>query len=234
MSVCVYSVCVVLCVGSGLTTDWSPVQGVLPTVCGLRNWKSGQGPQGLSSHRQIVSATRMHCRVTGWLMTNELEGIWKDSVVTYSKLLCQHLPGWTKGKLLKTYVIIAGVPTEIRTRHKSEALQLVTIIWIGVSAFSTEGSDLLSTFYVSFNTIGSKDWNNCPNPVPFFYSRTRRRHRRNTFLTTPKFSIMIMFKKTWSKVRQKIIIETVVSEFWVLWLCKLTSSKLWYWHLQGY
>jgi hypothetical protein len=27
MSVCVYSVCVVLCVGSGLATDWSPVQG---------------------------------------------------------------------------------------------------------------------------------------------------------------------------------------------------------------
>jgi hypothetical protein len=30
MSVCVYSVCVVLCVGSGLATGWSPVQGVLP------------------------------------------------------------------------------------------------------------------------------------------------------------------------------------------------------------
>jgi hypothetical protein len=44
MDVCVR---VVLCVSSGLATGWSPVQGVLPTVYGLRNWKSGRGPQGL-------------------------------------------------------------------------------------------------------------------------------------------------------------------------------------------
>jgi hypothetical protein len=44
MAVCVYSVCVVPCVGSGLATGWSPVQGVLPIVYRLRNWKSGQGP----------------------------------------------------------------------------------------------------------------------------------------------------------------------------------------------
>jgi hypothetical protein len=54
MDVCVrlFCVCVVLCIGSGLVTDWSPVQGVLPTVCiGSRNWKSGQGPtKGLYSH----------------------------------------------------------------------------------------------------------------------------------------------------------------------------------------
>jgi hypothetical protein len=30
--VCVYSVCVVLYVGSGLATGWSPVRGVLPSV----------------------------------------------------------------------------------------------------------------------------------------------------------------------------------------------------------
>jgi hypothetical protein len=46
MSACVFSVCVVLCVGSGLSSGWSPVQGVLLTVCRLRNLKSGQGPQG--------------------------------------------------------------------------------------------------------------------------------------------------------------------------------------------
>jgi hypothetical protein len=46
MDVCVrlFCVCVVLCVGSGLATGWSPVQEVLPTVCTSRNWKSGQGP----------------------------------------------------------------------------------------------------------------------------------------------------------------------------------------------
>jgi hypothetical protein len=49
MDVCVrlFCICAVLCVGSGLATGCSPVQGVLPTVCGLRNWKSGQGPQEL-------------------------------------------------------------------------------------------------------------------------------------------------------------------------------------------
>jgi hypothetical protein len=44
LCVCLFCVCVVLCVGSGLGTGWSPVQGVLPTVYGLRNRESGQGP----------------------------------------------------------------------------------------------------------------------------------------------------------------------------------------------
>jgi hypothetical protein len=45
MDVCLHliCVCVVLFVGNGLATGWSPVQGVLPTVYKL----SGQGPQGL-------------------------------------------------------------------------------------------------------------------------------------------------------------------------------------------
>jgi hypothetical protein len=33
-----FCVCVVLCLGSGLATGWSLVQGVLPTVYRLRNW----------------------------------------------------------------------------------------------------------------------------------------------------------------------------------------------------
>jgi hypothetical protein len=33
-----FCVCVVLCVGRGLATGWSPVQGVLPTVYRSRNW----------------------------------------------------------------------------------------------------------------------------------------------------------------------------------------------------
>jgi hypothetical protein len=32
MSVCAYSVCAVLCAGSGRAMGWSPVQGVLPTA----------------------------------------------------------------------------------------------------------------------------------------------------------------------------------------------------------
>jgi hypothetical protein len=59
MDVCVrlFSVCVVLCVGSGLAKGWSPVQGVLPTMYRLRNWKSGQGPKGcraIERERDVV------------------------------------------------------------------------------------------------------------------------------------------------------------------------------------
>jgi hypothetical protein len=43
--VLLFCVCVVLCVGSGLATDWSPIQGVLSTVNTLRNWKSDRGPE---------------------------------------------------------------------------------------------------------------------------------------------------------------------------------------------
>jgi hypothetical protein len=46
MDVCVrlFCVCIVLCVGSGLATGCSPVQGVQELCVGLRNWKSGEGP----------------------------------------------------------------------------------------------------------------------------------------------------------------------------------------------
>jgi hypothetical protein len=37
--VCLFYICVVLCVGSGLTTGWSPVQGVLPTVYRIKKLK---------------------------------------------------------------------------------------------------------------------------------------------------------------------------------------------------
>jgi hypothetical protein len=48
MDVCVrlFYICVVLCVGSGLATGSSPVQGVLPTVCRTKKLKSGQDPKG--------------------------------------------------------------------------------------------------------------------------------------------------------------------------------------------
>jgi hypothetical protein len=40
MSVCVYSVCVVLCAGSGLVTGWSPIKGVLLTVKKIKKLKN--------------------------------------------------------------------------------------------------------------------------------------------------------------------------------------------------
>jgi hypothetical protein len=46
MDVCVplFCVCVILCVGSGLATDWSPVQVVLPIVYRIEELKKCQGP----------------------------------------------------------------------------------------------------------------------------------------------------------------------------------------------
>jgi hypothetical protein len=44
MTVCVYSVCAVLCVDSGLETGRFPVQGVLPTVCRITKLKKRPGP----------------------------------------------------------------------------------------------------------------------------------------------------------------------------------------------
>jgi hypothetical protein len=42
--VCVYSVCVVLCVGRGLATDWSPVQAALPTGCRIKKLNKRTSP----------------------------------------------------------------------------------------------------------------------------------------------------------------------------------------------
>jgi hypothetical protein len=85
ISVCVYSVCVVLCVGSGLATGWSPVQGVLPLWIGLRNWKSGRGTKGcraterdrptircymFSDKNSAIEYTASMLVTVNWLRTN--------------------------------------------------------------------------------------------------------------------------------------------------------------------
>jgi hypothetical protein len=46
LCVCVYSICVVLCLDSGVATGWSLIQGVLPSVKKwLRNWIRGLVPE---------------------------------------------------------------------------------------------------------------------------------------------------------------------------------------------
>jgi hypothetical protein len=51
----IFNVCVVLCVGSSLATGWSPVQGVLPTMYRIKNWKICEDPtNGLQSHSYIA------------------------------------------------------------------------------------------------------------------------------------------------------------------------------------
>jgi hypothetical protein len=46
MDVCVYSVCVVLCVGSGLAKGWSSSKETYRLWICLRNWKSDKDPKG--------------------------------------------------------------------------------------------------------------------------------------------------------------------------------------------
>jgi hypothetical protein len=70
LSVCIYSVFVLSCVGSGLATDWSSNQGVLPTVLGLRNLSetkrftdtlcSNVGATGNKREKRVSPRRNMH------------------------------------------------------------------------------------------------------------------------------------------------------------------------------
>jgi hypothetical protein len=97
ISVCVYSVCVVLFAGKGLAKGWFPVRRVLPTVSRLRNWKSGQVPQGLDSHRQIDWMDQVDDETNGlqvWIRQREqgnIRNVWKEAVLCDWRLLLQPL-----------------------------------------------------------------------------------------------------------------------------------------------
>jgi hypothetical protein len=61
MNVCVYSVFVLPCVGSGLATGWSPVQGVLPTVCKIHiseltnsGWAQARAPNPSGKRKKMT------------------------------------------------------------------------------------------------------------------------------------------------------------------------------------
>jgi hypothetical protein len=58
MDACVsfFCVCAVLCVGSGLESGWSTIQGVLPTVYRIKKLKSGQG-QAKSCRATVIIIT---------------------------------------------------------------------------------------------------------------------------------------------------------------------------------
>jgi hypothetical protein len=75
MDVCARLFCiyVVLCVGSGLATGWSPVQGALPTVYWLRNWRKAK------IHKDCRAIDR---QIDGWIgwMDGWMDG-WVDGWV---------------------------------------------------------------------------------------------------------------------------------------------------------
>jgi hypothetical protein len=57
MSVCVYYVFLLFCIGSGLATDWSPVQRVLPIVCRIKKLK--KRPRSSKKTRSIDGLVRI-------------------------------------------------------------------------------------------------------------------------------------------------------------------------------
>jgi hypothetical protein len=91
--VCVYSVCV-LCVGRGLATGWTPIQGILPT-----DWKSGQGPA--KGCRAIIIIIIIIIIIYFESQSNHLLPNWEFSLF-YSVLLgnCRNSTSlWLSGKL---------------------------------------------------------------------------------------------------------------------------------------
>jgi hypothetical protein len=79
MDVCIrlFSLCVVLCVGSGLTAGWSPVQGVLPTVYRIKKLeKRPRSNKELQSNREIIL---WRCQYGDCVASNDRKN-WKGSV----------------------------------------------------------------------------------------------------------------------------------------------------------
>jgi hypothetical protein len=86
--VCIYSVFVLSCAGSGLVTGWSPVQGVLRTVYRIKKLiKSGQGPtEGCRAIIQFSSVQFNSFINTGFLDFVHRPEFYKQENTTFRKL----------------------------------------------------------------------------------------------------------------------------------------------------
>jgi hypothetical protein len=67
------SVCVILCVGSGLAAGWSPVQRVLQTVCRLKNWKKRTKVHKGCRARDRQTYANLHDIITSFKYANKPE-----------------------------------------------------------------------------------------------------------------------------------------------------------------
>jgi hypothetical protein len=62
---CLFCVCVVLCLGRGLATSWSIVQGVLPIVNRSGDWNAARAHKGCRAFKNyIVEETITFCNYT--------------------------------------------------------------------------------------------------------------------------------------------------------------------------
>jgi hypothetical protein len=111
MDVCLCLFCV--CIGSGLVTDWSPIQGVLTTVLGLRNWSEAKSftdalcsKVGATGKRERGDSLFARPSSSGPAlpapdidnddeycdMTAETGIVWQDGSSTAGKWLGKHVP----------------------------------------------------------------------------------------------------------------------------------------------
>jgi hypothetical protein len=116
MSVCVYSVCVVLYIGRGPVTGWSPVQGVQPTVYRVKKLKSCQGPT-------------KDCRaIDGW-MENETDRCKLIRLANMTPLLIHMLWSefwiWGKRKRLTNSVHLERAASNVNTKNQSLNLKIL-------------------------------------------------------------------------------------------------------------
>jgi hypothetical protein len=91
MFVCVSSVFVLSCVGSGLATGWSPVQGVLPTVYNIHSFQinsDGNRPEGLIYQGRRWSVTWGALCSGTWCRV-----VWKKSGEFIGGMNCLHFQG---------------------------------------------------------------------------------------------------------------------------------------------
>jgi hypothetical protein len=106
MDVCVhlFSVCIVLCVGSGLATDWSPIQRILPTVYRIKKLKSCQGPtKGCRAIDIYIKSAK------GWDIASLDPSANFFRNISHSgdwlTLVSGFLPSWVRPTLLNLYLI---------------------------------------------------------------------------------------------------------------------------------
>jgi hypothetical protein len=79
---CLFSVCAVLCLGRGLATSWSLVQGVLPIVNRSGNWKAAR------AHKGYRAIQKRYVRVN---VTKKPTWRWQSCAETYHRMQQLHL-----------------------------------------------------------------------------------------------------------------------------------------------
>jgi hypothetical protein len=147
-AVCVYSVFVLSCVGSGLTTGWSSVQIVLPIVCKIRHflincqWKQAREPKPSRERKKKNIGRNFLCysASTSTVLPNtscsHFEGTpWKtpSSIVQNSCLLVRYL---AMDVLLLLSAYVAGMCLSARCLEKGIHVTIFNVEYIYTGSYN--------------------------------------------------------------------------------------------------